>query len=177
MIKKSLKFGFGLGLLLSVVLIGTASADITVSCLENEFTIPGEGQAMIEKGFKGTLIITQPNGDIVFLESGDPIPALASGARIEVFEGEFTVTSGDVKMVLSSTPNDGFVEIKSGSVEVLTKAGDTETLAAGTKFEMNASGETETIASPTADINSRIGTAVEEFEEPDSTNIQQSPSL
>jgi hypothetical protein len=62
------------GLVMSLVGAGTASAKITLSA-----------------DFEGTLMITTPEGKVVMLDAGNPIPPIESGSTVEVFQGVMTV--------------------------------------------------------------------------------------
>ncbi|MFH1039265.1 MAG: hypothetical protein V1789_11425 [PVC group bacterium] len=54
--------------------------------------------------FTGELKIVLPDGTIIYVKAGEPLPTLPPGTRIEVISGELVVIWGDERIIL--TPGD-----------------------------------------------------------------------
>lgn len=52
--------------------------------------------------FTGELKIILPDGTVIFVKAGDPLPILPPGTRIEVISGELVVLWGDERMTLTA---------------------------------------------------------------------------
>ncbi len=61
--------------------------------------------------FTGELKIVLPDGTVIFVKAGDPLPILPAGTRIEVISGELVVLWGDERITL--TPGDvAWIELR-----------------------------------------------------------------
>jgi hypothetical protein len=98
----------------------------------------------------GTISITMPDGAVVIVEPGQPIPAIPSGSTITVVSGTAdisatgsdtvnvsingsiaTLSAGDQITVAVSASGDATLNVVSGEVAVQNADGTTETLSAG----------------------------------------------
>ncbi len=74
--------------------------------------------------FTGELKIILPDGTVIFVKAGDPIPVLPTGTRIEVISGELVVLWGDERITLivgdvawlELRPEDRLLEIERGDI-------------------------------------------------------------
>lgn len=74
--------------------------------------------------FTGNLKIVLPDGTVIFVEEGDPLPILPAGTRIEVISGELVVLWGDERITLVAgdvawielRPEDRMLELERGDI-------------------------------------------------------------
>ena len=74
--------------------------------------------------FTGELKIILPDGTIIFVKEGDPLPILPAGTRIEVISGELVVLWGDERFTLVAgevawielRPEDRLLELERGDI-------------------------------------------------------------
>lgn len=74
--------------------------------------------------FTGELKIVLPDGTVIFVKAGDPLPILPAGTRIEVISGELVVLWGDERITLISgdvawielRPEDRLLELERGDI-------------------------------------------------------------
>lgn len=153
-----------------------AFGDATVSCFGNSILLEGDTIA-IDPNFKGAVIVSLPDGDILLLEPGDPIPDIPAGSVIEVFDGEMSVSAANgIRLACGAESCD--VTVTLASVKILDDQGNTQTLNTGESIKLSQSGLAAKAkeAPPTSEIDPTGGTPVEDIAEPDSRNIAQSPS-
>ena len=106
----------------------------------------------------GTVSITTPDGQVMTIEAGQPLPAIPSGSTIEVVTGtaKISATGTDVVNVLvngaTATVQDGAqvsvtvdlrtgaasLDVLAGSVSVLQTDGTTQTVTEGASFSQPA---------------------------------------
>lgn len=142
----------------------------------------------VDSNFQGTLVITTPEGEINLVEPGDAIPEIKSGSILEVFDGQFRVTTGaDDSVEVSCLENDasvkggsvitlscgesnGSLKVESGSAVVVDPAGKQIELAAGATHEIKVAVTEEADATAAGE---ELGTALEDGAgDVDSTNIE-----
>lgn len=145
----------------------------------------------IDPDFEGTILISTPEGDLVILEQGDEIPAIAAGSIIEVFEGHCTIhaeegdsailalldqdalLNGPASVILSSTENKGTVKAVKGQITVVGIDGQETVVAEGQEHEVVLSPLMD--AEPT-EAGEELGFDVGDTETtPDSRSIETSP--
>lgn len=130
------------------------------------FAIPQAAAVItISPDFEASIVITDPQGKVIALDSGDEIPEIADGSTIEIVEGTITVNSeagdqvsvgcggnsaqvsGSAEMGCGET--EGHVKVLKGSVKFTTAEGETKDFQAGqgAEFKVEAraeeAGETE----------------------------------
>lgn len=149
---------------------------------------PGKAWAGIdvEPGFKGTLVITTSEGEILLIDEGDSVPSIESGALIEVFDGSFQLQAGeendearaaclgqDVKITgqsgikLTCGEMTGRVEVLTGNATLM----DGTTLSEGESHEWSA-GATLEQAEPAGE-GEPLGFAGDaDLDDPDSRSIE-----
>lgn len=74
--------------------------------------------------FTGKLKIVLPDGTVIFVKEGDPLPILPAGTRIEVISGELVVLWGDERITLIAgdvawielRPEDRLLELERGDI-------------------------------------------------------------
>ncbi len=74
--------------------------------------------------FTGELKIVLPDGTVIFVQEGDPLPILPPGTRIEVISGELVVLWGDERYTLAAGevawieihPEERLLEIERGDI-------------------------------------------------------------
>jgi len=74
--------------------------------------------------FTGELKIVLPDGTIIFVKAGEPLPILPTGTRIEVISGELVVLRGDERLTLVAgeiawlelRPEEKMLEIERGDI-------------------------------------------------------------
>ncbi len=74
--------------------------------------------------FTGELKIVLPDGTVIFVKAGDPLPILPAGTRIEVISGELVVLWGDERITLTAgdvawlelRPEDRLLELERGDI-------------------------------------------------------------
>jgi len=74
--------------------------------------------------FTGELKIVLPDGSVIFVKAGDPLPILPAGTRIEVISGELVVLWGDERITLTAgdvawlelRPEDRLLELERGDI-------------------------------------------------------------
>jgi hypothetical protein len=74
--------------------------------------------------FTGELKIVLPDGTIILVKAGDPLPILPAGTRIEVISGELVVLWGDERITLTAgdvawlelRPEDRLLELERGDI-------------------------------------------------------------
>ena len=155
-------------------------------------SVPAFAKISINSDFQGTVVITLPNGEIALIEHGDPIPDIPQGSTLEVFDGNFTVTTeqGDQCKVsclehtgtasnvgsinLSCGEESGLLKVVAGSVHMVDPSGKESDISAGTEYPVQATtGEQP----PTTGATEPAGTLVSDgAPPPDSRSIESSPS-
>lgn len=113
----------------------------------------------IEPDFEGSIVITDPQGKVVALDSGDEIPQIADGSKIEIVEGTVTVHSeaGDQVSVgcggnqgqvsgsaeMGCSENKGHVKVLQGKVKFTAAKGETKEFQEGqsAEFQFEAAAE------------------------------------
>lgn len=150
----------------------------------------------INPDFKGTLVITDPEGEINLVEAGEAVPEIKSKSQVEVFDGSFTLASeaGDeVELICldysfvaeggAGTANlvcgeeTGTFKSVKGTYTAIDGEGKESKVVEGTEFPMTlgAMAEDEE-AEPTAAAEELGTPPAEEFPEPDTRSIEASPS-
>ncbi len=139
----------------------------------------------------GSLLITSPDGQVKLLDSDEAAPTVLSGSTIEVFQGQFKVTtgagetvnwacggnsgavSGGASVSISCGDDSGLLEVLSGDVKYLDASGVEQTAAAGDKKPLVIA---QKKAAPAA-AGEETGTDPEDEEgEPDPRSIESSGS-
>jgi hypothetical protein len=141
---------------------------------------------VVETNFQGTLVITTPEGEINLVEPGDAIPEIKSGSILEVFDGQFKVTTaegdsvelsclendaaatGAAALVLACGESTGSLKVETGKATVVDPTGQQIELAAGATHEIKLTVVEE--ADSTAP-GEEIGTSIDDFGDVDSTSI------
>jgi hypothetical protein len=156
--------------------------------------IPAYAKVAVDQDFKGSLLITGPDGNVSMLEQGEkPSEDIPAESVVEVFLGEANVSSGtdekasvaclgteaamagDSGVSLSCGENSGVLKVVKGSVTLTDAQGKLRTLSAGEEYPIQARGNT---APPTAETENRGLTSSDaDLPPPDSRNIEASPSL
>lgn len=163
-----------------------------VSTVSAEIMIEKDAEAVAsEEGkFSGTIVLTYPDGRISILESSDEIPAIPSGSTIEIFDGNFSLASGEQDEVtiaclgvefsasgsaaatLTCGEENGRLVVRSGQLTTKDDAGNLVTIAAPNEFPIALGKILE--AAPTAAVDpTGFDLATETV--PDSRNIDASP--
>ena len=159
---------------------------------------PSQGKVTLNSDFTGTVIITAPNGELTLIEPGDPIPAIANGSTLEVFDGKFGVqTSEGAKVSVSCLDHEavakngaavslscgektGLLKVLQGSVELTDPNGKTATMSQNAEFTIQEAKEAAKTAAPTgggeAIGGSPAGGELGDAPPVDSRNIDESPS-
>lgn len=125
----------------------------------------------VESGFSGTLIITHPDGDVLLLEPGDPLPEIPQDAMVEVFDGNVTLHTEEGDQVQVGCFGEGH-SVGGGSSAELT-CGDTSGVLKVDGEEILISGAQAELADPTAD-SGETGVPSDQDPSPDSRSIQAS---
>lgn len=143
----------------------------------------------VNPDFTGTLLVTQPDGQMALVEQGDVLPELSAGSALEVVEGSFSVTTGsgdsviialhgyqvvldaNASVKISSELSSGVIEVLSGSVTLIDLSGNKSTLGAGETKTITVSPLENAEATAAADETSFD---VEGETPPDSRNISAS---
>lgn len=147
----------------------------------------------LDSGFKGTVVVTQPDGELVLLEPGDEIPEIPSGSTIEVIDGTVSISSeegdevevacldhsasasGAGSLTLNCAEDSGALKVVQGQVTVTDPEGTQTTLEAGKEFAFQRAAEAKT-PEPTAATTNDSATAPEADSEPDTRSLEASPS-
>lgn len=154
----------------------------------------------VDPSFTGTLLITYPSGEVVLIEPGDPIPDIPSNSILQIFHGQFTVTTekGD-KVQLSClnhtasvgggssaqlscgdvSENEGVLKALSGAIEIVDAAGQKSTLNEGMDFPIHVTTvqeETPPTAAPETFGGEPLGDSLGSSSPVDSRGIESSPS-
>lgn len=152
---------------------------------------------VIQPEFEGVLVVTSPAGDLTLLEPGEKIPAIVSDSVIEVFDGSFTVTTGQGDKVtgsclnhkvkiengasvkISGTENSGLVTVLEGEATVIDPSGKIRLLKKGEEYPISLTVVTESPA-PTTAAGEPLGGPpaggdLGQVAPPDSRNLQSSP--
>ncbi|HTL47450.1 MAG TPA: hypothetical protein VL688_05245 [Verrucomicrobiae bacterium] len=151
--------------------------------------LPAMAQAaiVVDANFQGTLVITTPEGEINLVEPGDAIPEIKSGSILEVFDGQFKVTtaegdnvelsclendasaSGASALVLACGDNAGSLKVETGNATIVDPSGQQIQVPAGTTHEIKLTVTEEADATAAGD---EIGTSIDNpGADVDSTNI------
>ena len=129
----------------------------------------------------GTISITTPDGKVITVEAGQPLPSIPSGSTIEVITGtaEISASGGDTVNVLINgalaTVGDGAsisvtvdlrtgdasFEVLTGSVSVTQPDGTTETVTEGSTFSEPAPTPASTESVDTPGSNPADGTGTQ----------------
>lgn len=131
-------------------------------------TAPAFAKVSIDPDFKGSLLITGPDGNVSMLEQGESVPGtvsaesvvevLAGQANISVDDGEKTTASclgsqmtlvGACSVNLVCGEKSGVLKVTTGTVTVLDENGKPRTLNAGDEYPIK-SNDAKT-ADPTAE--------------------------
>jgi len=136
--------------------------------------------------FKGTIVLTYPDGRIVILEPGEPLPEIPSGSAMEIFDGHFMIRTeeGDNVTIgalgftfqagngstatLISNETEGRVIVRSGFVTLTDEAGETITIQAPNEFPFVVG---QVIKAPPAAESEKTGFDIEGNPLPDPTSI------
>ena len=172
-------------LLLSVAFSVPAFAEIKIIKVADP-AIPASDQL-----FKGTIVLTAPDGSISILEPTEPVPAIKPGSVLEVFDGYFSVETGDGEQVTISVlgneftlangasatvianQTEGKVIVRKGFASYSTPAGQANTIQAPQSFPVVLGQPLKAL--PTAEGGTQgFETSTEAV--PDSRNIDASPS-
>ncbi len=155
------------------------------------WVFPAQAKITLNNDFKGTIVITLPNGEISLIEPGDPVPEIPSGSTLEVFDGNFTLATqeGDTVQLtclgsaigvggggsasLSCAEETGLLKVLTGSAHVKGPTDKESDVAAGTEYAFKG-GET-TDAPPTA-ATDPTGLPLAEDQPIDSRSIDSSPT-
>jgi len=145
----------------------------------------------IDPGFEGTLVITTPEGDIQLVEPGEPMPEIASGSVIEVFDGTFTLTtepgdsvevsclehdasvSNGASLALTCGENSGLVKVLLKAVILTDIEGQQFDLAEGAEYQIKV--EDIGDEAPAAAAAEETGSSALDLPTEDSRDIQSSP--
>ena len=120
------------------------------------FSVPALSQAdvTVEKEFKGSILVTSPEGNVQMAEEGDEVPAIVPNSSLEVFDGEMDVQqqAGDKvtlaclshKMLIQDAASAhlvcgetaGKVKAVAGNLTILKPNGDTELLLEGKEYDI-----------------------------------------
>lgn len=141
--------------------------------------------------YKGTLVITSPDGRITILEPSDPLPVIEQGSVLEIFDGYFTVETGEgdnltvsvlgneftvsdgTSVTIVANQTEGKIIVRKGFASYKDTAGQISMINAPKEFPV-ALGES-LAPLPTADGGGEgFGIGTETV--PDSRNIESSPS-
>ena len=112
---------------------------------------------IFEANFEGTALITSPTGEITLIEPGQPIPEIASGSTIEVFDGHLTVVvegtdtakvaclghrgtaGGGSSVGLTCSDNSGSFKMLKGSGQAFDLNGKEQVLGEGAEYAFKKS--------------------------------------
>jgi hypothetical protein len=50
-----------------------------------------EAQINVDKNFEGTIMVTTPEGKVVMLDAGNPVPVISLQSTLEVFQGKMAI--------------------------------------------------------------------------------------
>lgn len=118
-----------------------------------------EAKIAIQPDFKGTIVITDPKGEISLLEVGDKIPEIASKSTVEVFDGDFTIAAeaGDSVQIscldheaalaegssasLACGEDSGLLKSLKGTISVTDPDGKTTPVEEGKEYPIKAGGK------------------------------------
>lgn len=150
----------------------------------------------LQTDFKGTIVITLPNGEVQVLEAGDKIPDIPSKSVVEVFDGEFILNTaqGDsvqsscldhdalvengASISLSCSEKSGLLKALKGSVQLTDPAGQIKTLTETSEYAIQ--GEEQTAAPATgagaAPGGAPAGGDLAQAPPTDSRSLEASPS-
>ena len=124
------------------------------------WTIPQAAAVItMDPDFEGSIVITDPLGKVIALDSGDEIPEITNGSQIEIVEGTVTIhseagdrvsvgcggnqgqVSGSAEMGCSS--DKGYVKVLEGTVKFTNTQGEIEEFQEGqsVEFEVEAPAE------------------------------------
>lgn len=153
------------------------------------FALPAYADVRIQENFSGLLVVTSPAGDVIILEQGDPLPVIAQGASLEIYDGRFEVTTGAGEKVslfclnhditvadgasaaLTCHEESGSLEVLKGTVHMVDDQGVESDLPEGTVYPIKA-GEPE-LAPPTGAGDMGGFPATEPVGDVDSRNIEE----
>ncbi|MBI4397836.1 MAG: hypothetical protein HY586_01775 [Candidatus Omnitrophica bacterium] len=130
------------------------------------FSLPGVSFAQIAIGNQtGTIKITAPDGNVITVEKGQPLPDVASGSKVEVVSGSANIlaTEGDVLTVvlndktvsvqnaeisvyIAFDSGNANISVVSGDVVVTNPDGSTQTLTQGSVQSVSAQTPANTAA-------------------------------
>ena len=155
------------------------------------YSIPAFAKVTIDS-FKGSLLVTGPDGSIKLVETGEPVPDIQEESTIEVFNGEFVLSAGaGEKIKFACGGNEG--EAGSGGASINLSCGETGGLlkvvegtahlkiVSGKELDLKTGAEEvlTTIAAkakPVAARQNSLGTSSTPPSEPDSRSIEASVS-
>ncbi len=152
----------------------------------------GYAKVTAQPDFQGTLLVTAPDGKIDMFDEGEAVSPIVSNSAIEVFGGNFTVTteagdsvtcaclnhkmtvSGGASAKLACEEESGILKVLKGSVLLTDAQGKEHTIPEGREYPIKPGSATE--APPTAE-GAGPGTPVPaDLPPPDSRSIEASPS-
>lgn len=137
--------------------------------------------------FKGTLVLTYPDGNVGIVEAGDAIPSIPSGSVLEIFDGhmrvatqegdeasisilgyEFKIGNGAIVTAVASE-SEGLLIVHSGYAMIKDSKGEWIRIEAPATYPIKL-GQVLT-AQPTAETEV-LGFTLEGDSNPDSTSIE-----
>jgi hypothetical protein len=160
-------------------------------------TGPVRADVSVAKEFEGTLVVTFPDGEIELLEAGDNIPAIPSQAVLEIFDGSFSVVTGDkdsidvacldhtgsagagTSLTLSCLETSGLLKVAAGNVSLRTPDGKIVQLGAGDEYAIQLPGLPQAAPATAAGEDNQVarGIAGEDTNPPvDPRGIDPSPA-
>jgi len=152
----------------------------------------------LDPDFKGTVVITSPDGELILLEPGDEVPDIVPGSTVEVFDGsatlhteandsiqasclgnDFAVAAGDAAS-LSCGEETGSLKAIKGAIEATDPDGKTFEIAEGVEHAIKSRPGEPKKAPPAAAGEPPGGPPAEgalgETDVPDSRSLEASPS-
>ena len=154
---------------------------------------PAFAKISLNTDFQGTVVITQPDGELVLLEPGDAIPEIPSGSTIEVIDGTVSISSeagdkvevacldhsasasGAGSVSLNCAEDSGAIKVVQGQVTLTDPNGTQTELEAGKEFAFQRTAAAQT-PEPTAATTNDSATSPETDSEPDTRSLEASPS-
>lgn len=119
--------------------------------------VPAQAKVAVDKDFKGSLLITGPDGNVSMLEQGEAPPdSIAANSVVEVFIGTANIATGtdekasvaclgteaalagDCRVALDCGEDSGVLKVVSGTVTLTDANGNPKTLNAGDEYQILA---------------------------------------
>ncbi len=140
---------------------------------------------------QGSVIVNSPDGNVKLLDSGEPVPEIQDGSTIEVFQGEFKISTGAGETVgfscggnsgtvggsssalVTCGESSGTLEVLEGTVTLTDANGNQKNLKAGDKLDLEI---VQKSAEPAAAEDEEGAAQGNQEEEPDSRSIEASVS-